>query len=689
MPSAPLAAGRRLRAGGRDSLARLRRSIGWPVAALLLVIWALFAHSSWQRFALDRQAAYANTGTLAKLVEAWALSTLGRINDLTAGVEFQVAADAAPARIAELLERQRAADVSLFRAIDVLDPDGHVIASTPADHGAAASRNFDSDRDFGTMVRIGLPRRVGRAMLIPITRPLSGARHEALGAIVVEVDPNYFAGFYSDLGLPADASVQLFRSDGPLLARNQPLLGAVGRSYPEIALWRHLAEAPSGGYEETEGDGVTRLISYRTNGVIPLVVTIGFGAEQVFAGAWRYTLLFGLVCAVLSAALVVVTLMISRQLTRRAATERALAISAAAVTSVGSGVVIVRALNDEQRIFHCNPAFLRLTARSLETVIGQAWSDVAGSEAGDLETLGETTELRFARAGATAFWAELRIARIHAELGQGAYYVAVVTDIAVRKDAEEALIRAKEEAVAASRAKSEFLANISHELRTPLNAIIGFSDVIATEMLGPVGTARYREYAGDINDSGTHLLAIITDILDLAKIEASRVTLDEREIDVEHVFAACAMLVGARAAQAGVRVEHAVARDLPLLLGDELRIKQIVLNLLSNAVKFSSAGTTVHLEGRLAEDGGIVITVADQGCGMTEDELALALEPFRQVNASIAKRAEGTGLGLPLALRLAELHGGTLALDSAPQRGTVATVRFPPGRTCALPVAAD
>ena len=121
------------RAGGRDSLARLRRSIGWPVAALLLVIWALFAHSSWQRFALDRQAAYDNTGTLAKLVEAWALSTLGRVNDLAAGIEFQVAADATPGRIAQLLERQRAADPALFRAIDVIDADGHVIASAPPD----------------------------------------------------------------------------------------------------------------------------------------------------------------------------------------------------------------------------------------------------------------------------------------------------------------------------------------------------------------------------------------------------------------------------------------------------------------------------------------------------------------------------------------------------------------------------
>src|SRR5262249_1654763 len=153
----------------------------------------------------------------------------------------------------------------------------------------------------------------------------------------------------------------------------------------------------------------------------------------VFAGAWRYTLLFGLIAAVLSAALVVVTLMIARQLTRRAATERALAISAAAVTSVGSGVVIVRALAGEQLIFHCNPAFLRLTGRSLETVIGQAWRDVSGDEAGDLEALGETTELHFARAGEAAFWAELRVARIHAALGDGAYYVAVVTDITARK----------------------------------------------------------------------------------------------------------------------------------------------------------------------------------------------------------------------------------------------------------------
>jgi len=226
---------------------------------------------------------------------------------------------------------------------------------------------------------------------------------------------------------------------------------------------------------------------------------------------------------------------------------------------------------------------------------------------------------------------------------------------------------------------------MSHELRTPLNAVIGFSEMIARQNFGPVGSPRYMEYAKHINDSGTHLLRIISDILDLAKIEASQIELEENIIDLSRLFSACKTIVATRAAQGEVTVTTSRTLGLPHLKGDELRVKQIVLNLLGNAVKFSPRGGTVWLSALVTENRGLAIVIADEGCGMTEGELTLALQPFRQVNSSIAKRAEGTGLGLPLAQRLAEIHGGTLEIQTAPSRGTTVTVRFPPQRICSDP----
>jgi signal transduction histidine kinase len=221
---------------------------------------------------------------------------------------------------------------------------------------------------------------------------------------------------------------------------------------------------------------------------------------------------------------------------------------------------------------------------------------------------------------------------------------------------------------------------MSHELRTPLNAVIGFADMIAWQHFGPVGAPRYLEYAQHIRQSGTHLLQIISDILDLAKIEASRVELEETAIDIREVLGACQTLIATRASQGDVSVNADAPPDLPRLFADPLRVKQILLNLLSNAVKFSPRGGVVRMAAARAGDGGLAVTIADEGCGMSPSELTRAFEPFRQVGSEIARRTEGTGLGLPLAKRLVELHGGVLEIASTPGRGTTATVRFPASR---------
>jgi signal transduction histidine kinase len=231
-------------------------------------------------------------------------------------------------------------------------------------------------------------------------------------------------------------------------------------------------------------------------------------------------------------------------------------------------------------------------------------------------------------------------------------------------------------AMAASQAKSHFLANMSHELRTPLNAIIGFSEIIATEVMGPVGNARYMEYARDINGSAQHLLRIIASILDFSKIEAGKMRIQEMPVDVAEVIGFCRHLLEIRAKAGEIRMRSDIAPDLPAVRGDALKLKQAVLNLLSNAVKFTPPGGLVTAEAAL-RGGDLVIAITDTGVGMVPDQIPQALEPFGQLENGFAKSYDGTGLGLPLARQLIELHGGTLEIESAPGQGTKATVTLP------------
>jgi PAS domain S-box-containing protein len=253
-------------------------------------------------------------------------------------------------------------------------------------------------------------------------------------------------------------------------------------------------------------------------------------------------------------------------------------------------------------------------------------------------------------------------------------------DVTMRKRGEAALQRAKEEAEIASRSKTEFLANMSHELRTPLNAIIGFSDILVRQLFGPLGTERYVEYAKDIHDSGQHLLNLINDVLDISKIEFNKVELAEETIDVPAVIESCLRLMRDRATAAGVVIDVTMPEILPPLRGDDRRLKQILLNLVSNAVKFTPSGGRVEIRVD-ADDSGFRFVVADTGIGIAKSDLEIALRPFGQIDSSLARRYQGTGLGLPLARSMAELHGGKLDVESEPGIGTTVTVWLPLVRT--------
>ena len=257
-----------------------------------------------------------------------------------------------------------------------------------------------------------------------------------------------------------------------------------------------------------------------------------------------------------------------------------------------------------------------------------------------------------------------------------------------RKREQQLLTEAKERAEFASRTKSEFLAAVSHELRTPLNAIIGFSEMMRDEVLGPVGNDAYCEYADHIYNSGSHLLSIINDILDLAKVEAGTAELNEEEVDVAEVFETSRRMFEARCQQAGNTLTCEVAEGLPRLRADRLKLQQVLVNLLSNAVKFTPAGGNIVCSAYLEPNGDMHITVVDTGIGIAEADIATALEPFRQVDSSLSRQYDGTGLGLPLATRFVELHGGTLRLESELQVGTEVTVSFPKDRVCAGEAAA-
>jgi len=253
-------------------------------------------------------------------------------------------------------------------------------------------------------------------------------------------------------------------------------------------------------------------------------------------------------------------------------------------------------------------------------------------------------------------------------------------DVTERERAVVELLEAKQVSEDASRLKSEFIANMNHELRTPLNAILGFSEIMMNDAQAKLAQGRYREYAKDVNRSGTQLLSIINDILDFAKSDAKQLTLNESLIDATTLIDDSVRFVTPVANKKGVIITTKVAANVPNFRGDERRLRQILLNLLSNAVKFTPAEREVRVLVRTSDAGGVQIDVEDTGIGIPPDQINRVMEPFYQVDGSLARTQEGTGLGLPIAKSLAELHGATLRLESAVGYGTTARLILPPER---------
>jgi PAS domain S-box-containing protein len=278
--------------------------------------------------------------------------------------------------------------------------------------------------------------------------------------------------------------------------------------------------------------------------------------------------------------------------------------------------------------------------------------------------------------GVVRDWLVTKLPIKHPASGETVGVATFALDVSDRKRLEAALIATKRAAESASQAKTMFLAQVSHELRTPLNAIIGFTEMMTQEIFGPLGAPQYHGYAGDVLKAARHLLSIITDMLDVTRLDAGALALDLAPAAPGEIVAEAGRMMAPAAASKRIQLRQYVEPALPALQADARRLRQALINLIANAVKFTPEGGTVGFGARRAE-GGVELYVEDSGIGMSKDEIEVALLVFGRVREGYARAQEGTGIGLPLAKALIERHGGRFTIESAPGKGTKIRSLFP------------
>lgn len=343
-----------------------------------------------------------------------------------------------------------------------------------------------------------------------------------------------------------------------------------------------------------------------------------------------------------------------------------------------------------RRIVKVNDSFIRIYGWSRNDLIGLDFINII---APDEQEMARRNHEEFIRGGIRSS-GEMKLSRKNGstanvlfttatlELSQRRrFQVTTIMDITLRKQMEYSLRIAKEQADAANQAKSAFLANMSHELRTPLNAIIGFSEMMIKNTFGPLGHEKYGEYLDDIHMSAKHLLEIINEVLDMSKIEAGKVELDEQEIDMHGLIESVTRIMANRAFNGGLEIREYIAPDLPGLFADPRLVRQILINLITNAIKYSDKSGNIDVSAELDPRGRFLLMVRDYGVGIPKDRIKEAMQPFGQIHdPTRSNQQQGTGLGLPLTKAMAELHGGTLLLESDTGKGTKVTIVFPESR---------
>jgi two-component system cell cycle sensor histidine kinase PleC len=636
------------------------------------------------------------------------------------------------------LLRQRRQALTQADAIAILDADGRLLNYSRQwpvpDLDFSDREAYQLLRDAtapGPFVSAAVVNRSTGTPTIYVARRISASDGTLLGVVQVALNVDQFGEFYRVISLREGTAIVLLRNDGAVLtrvpARATDDRSAIGGT-PNFTALLHRAENPQAEPIRITStfDGKVRLVSANSVRGYPTLIATSITEHAALAG-WRRQAI-GIAIAAAAAALAFAALFVTlvRQVRRLEESETALAhnnaellgtrerleaqaaalidladrlktsqaqlsnkseVLEATLENMDQGILMI---GPDRSVQVCNrratellglPADMMSSHPSFDDVIRWQWESGefvgAGSEFQDFVKAGGIPNIfaTYDRIRPNGMVLEVRTVPL---AGGGA--VRTFSDITARKQAEEEAVQAQQAAEMADRSKSVFLANMSHELRTPLNAVIGFSEIIRDARFGPIG-AKYREYAGHIYASGRHLLTLISDVLDLSKIEARRVELHETTISIDDLLKECERFIAERAQEQGLRLSRVVAPDVPSLFVDPLRLKQVIINLLSNAVKFTPRGGSVSISVRIAADGGVEIVIADTGIGMRPEEIPAALEPFRQLDNAFTRRHEGTGLGLALASQLTTLHGGTLRIESVPAAGTTVTLWLPAQRT--------
>jgi PAS domain S-box-containing protein len=609
-----------------------------------------------------------------------------------------------PPDIRDMILFDRAATAQYLGSINVIDETGAIIIDStsvePRPGNLKDREYFTAHRDrsdVGLFISGPFISRFDKVPEIGLSRRLAHADGSFAGVVVGTLQLQFFQQLFNSLDLGADDNITLLNANRQIIVRKLPEWDTADNVPGFTALFARYPSERMGVFELTAvRDGIPRFYAYRQIGDFPLILSIGLSERSIFAEWWQKTATIALGVAILTSLAAGFGILCLVELRRRGLAEAAARDNERRyrLLAENSTDMIVRASLEGVRRY-VSPACRSLYGYEPEELVGTRALDFTHPEdrnhmplatarllAGDEKVV---SSYRARRKDGSYIWVEASRKLVNDPEAEEPEFVVVVRDFQARKEIEAELEAARLRAEAANDAKSRFLANMSHELRTPLNAVIGFSDLMAREIFGPLGSDKYRIYATDIRASGEHLLELINEVLDHAKAESGHLQINEEVVPIGGLIEFAVRMLAPRAEHAGVAIRSNVSVGVNAVRGDERRLKQILLNLVTNAIKFTPSGGEVAVSAGLAASGELTIAVKDTGVGIAEEEQAKIFEPFMQAAPAKATASEGTGLGLPLTKRLVELHSGSLELMSNVGIGTTIVVRLPAARVIGPP----
>jgi signal transduction histidine kinase len=607
--------------------------------------------------------------------------------------------------------------IPLLHAIALYDAAGHLRFSTERRPVAPGTVKFDLPNFLARMAHmpgslvIGPPVRdpQGGPPLVSVGRVIIGAGGMPRGFVVGIAEPSAWRDFFRWAPIGAHGAIELLHRDGSIVVSTVPDDRLIGQRSVAAGLLPRALESPEGEVRRGDlfGDGIARVMAVHPMAQVPFVVVVELRQEDILKNWLRRFVWDSGIGAVVMIGFVIVSVLLHRRITGEQRATVAARLAEQRFNDALESTAEAFALWDaDDRLVVCNSRYRELHAKARISIVPgvSAEAVIAASTAAGIYKIEGDPDAWLARRMERHNNPRGTFEQQHADgrwllvserrTSEGGT-VGIRTDITALKGKERELEKARahseaqaaelsrlaegyaaalREAAQANETKTLFLASMSHELRTPLNAIIGFSELMTRETFGPLGNAKYREYAADVNRSGQHLLELISDVLDLAKIEAGKMELLPEPQDIAELIDESMRLLSDRAAGKGVALSVELPPDLPFVHADRRAAKQILLNLFSNAVKYTNKGGSVCVTAELSACK-VTIAVRDTGIGIAARDLERLFKPFER--ARNARRLEGTGLGLAIAQSLALRSGGDLWLESVVGEGTVAWLELP------------